>query len=127
MLIIRQPIGVVGMLTPVRNKNCAPRKFTSQMINERMFFFQWNFPTAMIARKLAAALAAGCTSVIKPAEDTPLSALFLVALAEEAGIPSGVVNVVTSSRDNAASVGRRLCHSPEVAGISFTGSLMSTT
>ena len=79
----------------------------------------------MIARKVSAALAAGCTCVIKPAEDTPLSALLLVALAKEAGIPPGVVNVVTCSRDNAPSVGLKLCHSPEIAGISFTGKSLS--
>ncbi|CAG7819500.1 unnamed protein product [Allacma fusca] len=98
MLLIRQPIGVIGMLTP------------------------WNFPMAMIARKAAAALASGCTIVIKPAEDTPLSALEFAALGKEAGIPDGVVNVVTSSRKNAASVGLKLCTSPLIAGISFTGS-----
>eukprot|EP00088_Acartia_fossae_P000692 TRINITY_DN10281_c0_g1_i1.p1 TRINITY_DN10281_c0_g1~~TRINITY_DN10281_c0_g1_i1.p1 ORF type:complete len:528 (-),score=92.19 TRINITY_DN10281_c0_g1_i1:309-1847(-) len=98
MMFIRQPIGVVGMITP------------------------WNFPNAMITRKVAAALAAGCTCVVKPAEDTPLSALALGALAEEAGIPPGVVNVITSSRDHTAEVGKVLCESPKVAGISFTGS-----
>jgi len=76
---------------------------------------------AMIARKVAAALAAGCTCVIKPAEDTPLSALLLVELAAEAGIPAGVINVVTASRENTPSVGLELCTSPLVAGISFTG------
>jgi len=98
MMFIRQPIGVVGMITP------------------------WNFPNAMITRKVAAALAAGCTCVVKPAEDTPLSALALGALAEEAGIPAGVVNVITSSRQHTAEVGKVLCESPKVAGISFTGS-----
>lgn len=82
----------------------------------------WNFPNAMITRKVAAALAAGCTCVVKPAEDTPLSALALGALAEEAGIPAGVVNVITSSRQHTAEVGQVLCESPKVAGISFTGS-----
>jgi len=75
----------------------------------------------MIARKAAAALASGCTCVIKPAEDTPLSAIFFAALAKEAGIPDGVINVLTCSRDNAASIGQKLCHSPDVAAISFTG------
>ena len=64
----------------------------------------------------------GCTCVVKPAEDTPLSALALAELANEAGIPPGVVNVVTSSRANTASVGQVLCQSPQVAGLSFTGS-----
>jgi succinate-semialdehyde dehydrogenase len=98
MMFIRQPIGVVGMITP------------------------WNFPNAMITRKVAAALAAGCTCVVKPAEDTPLSALALGALAEEAGIPPGVVNIITCSREHTAEVGQLLCESPKVAGISFTGS-----
>jgi len=98
MLFLRQPIGVAGMITP------------------------WNFPNAMITRKVGAALAAGCTCVIKPAEDTPLSAVALAVLAEEAGIPAGVINIVTASRANTASVGSVLCQSPLVAGISFTGS-----
>jgi len=75
----------------------------------------------MITRKAGAALAAGCTCVVKPAEDTPLTALAVAKLAEEAGIPEGVFNVVTSSRQNAAGVGKLLCQSPHVAGISFTG------
>lgn len=82
---------------------------------------QWNFPTAMIARKAAAAIASGCTCVIKPAEDTPLSALLLADVANEAGIPPGVINVVTSSRQNTPRVGEKLCTSELVAGISFTG------
>ena len=98
MLFIRQPIGVAAMITP------------------------WNFPNAMITRKVGAALAAGCTCVLKPAEDTPLSALALAHLAEEAGIPAGVINIVTSSAENTAEVGRELCQSPLVAGLSFTGS-----
>lgn len=98
LLMIREPLGVVGLITP------------------------WNFPMAMITRKAAPAIAAGCTCVIKPAEDTPLTALALAALAHEAGIPQGVFNVVTSSRSNANDVGKLLCTSPDVAGISFTGS-----
>ncbi|ODM95141.1 Succinate-semialdehyde dehydrogenase, mitochondrial, partial [Orchesella cincta] len=80
------------------------------------------FPTAMIARKAAAAIASGCTCVIKPAEDTPLSALLLAEVANEAGIPPGVINVVTASRENTPSVGEKLCSSEQIAGISFTGS-----
>jgi succinate-semialdehyde dehydrogenase len=76
----------------------------------------------MITRKAGAALAAGCTCVVKPAEDTPLTALAIAALAEKAGIPKGVFNVVTCSRENAAPVGSMLCKSPLVAGLSFTGS-----
>jgi len=98
MLFIRQPIGVAAMITP------------------------WNFPNAMITRKVGAALAAGCTCVLKPAEDTPLSALALAELADQAGIPPGVINIVTSSRLNTAEVGSVLCESPLVAGLSFTGS-----
>ena len=87
MLFIRQPIGVAAMITP------------------------WNFPNAMITRKVGAALAAGCTCVLKPAEDTPLSALALAELADQAGIPPGVINIVTSSRLNTAEVGSVLCES----------------
>ena len=72
MLFIRQPIGVAAMITP------------------------WNFPNAMITRKVGAAMAAGCTCVLKPAEDTPLSALALGELAEQAGIPKGVFNIQDS-------------------------------
>lgn len=98
LVVIKQPIGVVGLITP------------------------WNFPHAMITRKAGAALAAGCTCVIKPAEDTPFTALALAELAEQAGIPKGVLNVVTCSRGNAADIGKYLCESPVIAGISFTGS-----
>jgi acyl-CoA reductase-like NAD-dependent aldehyde dehydrogenase len=78
----------------------------------------------MIARKVAAALAAGCTCTMKPAEDTPLSTLLFAATAEEAGIPPGVINVVTASRINTSAVGQAICNSPDVAGISFTGKLL---
>ncbi|PSN35729.1 Succinate-semialdehyde dehydrogenase [Blattella germanica] len=78
MLLIKQPIGVAGLITP------------------------WNFPIAMITRKAGAAIAAGCTCVVKPAEDTPLTALALAQLAEDAGIPKGVFNVITSDRGHAA-------------------------
>uniref|UniRef100_A0A1A7X2B3 Succinate-semialdehyde dehydrogenase, mitochondrial n=3 Tax=Iconisemion striatum TaxID=60296 RepID=A0A1A7X2B3_9TELE len=76
----------------------------------------------MITRKVGAALAAGCTVVVKPAEDTPLSALALAELADQAGIPPGVVNVIPCSRDRTPSVGQVLCSDPLVAKISFTGS-----
>lgn len=98
ILVEKQPIGVAGLITP------------------------WNFPHAMITRKAGAALASGCTCVIKPAEDTPFTALALMQLAEEAGIPKGVLNVVTSNREHAPEIGNLLCESPLVAGISFTGS-----
>lgn len=97
-VFIREPIGVAAMITP------------------------WNFPSAMITRKMGAALAAGCTCVLRPAEDTPLSALALIKLAEEAGIPPGVVNIVTSDHEHADEIGKALCESPLVAGLSFTGS-----
>ncbi|XP_021360556.1 succinate-semialdehyde dehydrogenase, mitochondrial-like isoform X1 [Mizuhopecten yessoensis] len=98
LLVLKQPLGVAGMITP------------------------WNFPNAMITRKACAAIAAGCTVVLKPAEDTPYSALALCELASMAGLPPGVLNVVTSSRDHAAEVGKTLCKSPLVMKISFTGS-----
>ncbi|XP_046569165.1 succinate-semialdehyde dehydrogenase, mitochondrial-like [Haliotis rubra] len=98
MLVLKQPIGVAGMITP------------------------WNFPSAMLTRKACAAIAAGCSVVLKPAEDTPFSALAMCQLAKEAGLPDGVLNVVTSSRDNAPSVGNTLCTSPIIKKISFTGS-----
>ena len=96
IVILKQPVGVVAALTP------------------------WNFPNAMITRKVAPALAAGCTVIIKPAEDTPLSALALAQLALEAGFPPGVVNVLPTS--NPAEVGEVLTSSPIVRKLSFTGS-----
>lgn len=95
LLVIKQPIGVTAAITP------------------------WNFPAAMITRKAAPALAAGCTMVVKPAPDTPLTALALAELAHRAGIPKGVFNVVTG---DAVKVGQRLCQSPNVKKLSFTGS-----
>ena len=95
-IVIRQPVGVVAAITP------------------------WNFPLAMLARKCAPALAAGCTLVIKPAESTPLSALALAALAERAGVPAGVFNVVTTSAG--ARAGAELTRNPLVRKLSFTGS-----
>lgn len=76
----------------------------------------------MITRKIGAALAAGCTCVIKPAEDTPLSALAIAKLAEEAQVPPGVINVVTASRESTPNIGKILCQNEKVATISFTGS-----
>lgn len=98
IIVTKEPIGVVGAITP------------------------WNFPSAMVTRKVAPALAAGCTVVLKPAEDAPLSALALAVLAERAGFPAGIFNVVTSSRQNAPGVGQALCAHPDVKKISFTGS-----
>jgi succinate-semialdehyde dehydrogenase/glutarate-semialdehyde dehydrogenase len=94
---IKQPVGVCAAITP------------------------WNFPMAMITRKAGPALAAGCTIVIKPPSQTPLTALALAALAEQAGVPTGVFNVVTT-HDHTADVGRVLCESPLVRKFSFTGS-----
>ena len=96
VLIVKQPVGVVGIITP------------------------WNFPQAMIARKVAPALAVGCTVVIKPAAETPLSALAMAKLAQQAGIPDGVINIVPST--SAAEVGRVLTSNSKVRKISFTGS-----
>ena len=96
IVVIKQPVGVVGAITP------------------------WNFPNAMITRKIAPAIAAGCTAVVKPAEDTPLSALALAALARDAGLPPGVLNIVTTS--DPGSVGGELTSNPMVKKVSFTGS-----
>jgi succinate-semialdehyde dehydrogenase/glutarate-semialdehyde dehydrogenase len=97
-IVIKQAIGVCAAITP------------------------WNFPIAMITRKVAPALAAGCTVVIKPAEQTPLSALALVELAQRAGIPAGVLNVITADGDNSIKIGKVLCASDTVRHLSFTGS-----
>jgi succinate-semialdehyde dehydrogenase/glutarate-semialdehyde dehydrogenase len=95
ILVQRQPIGVVAAITP------------------------WNFPSSMITRKLAPALAAGCTVVVKPAPETPLSAIALFELFEEAGLPAGVVNIVTG---NAQEIGQEFLENEKVRKISFTGS-----
>ncbi|QFT84541.1 Glutarate-semialdehyde dehydrogenase DavD [Halomonas sp. THAF12] len=96
ILVMREPIGVMAAITP------------------------WNFPLAMITRKCAPALAAGCPVVIKPAEATPLTALALARLAEDAGFPAGVINVVTAARP--AEIGEVLTTDPRVRKVSFTGS-----
>jgi succinate-semialdehyde dehydrogenase/glutarate-semialdehyde dehydrogenase len=96
LLVLKQPVGVVGAITP------------------------WNFPNAMITRKVAPALAAGCAAVVKPAEQTPLSALALAVLAERAGVPQGVLSVITGM--DGPAIGRELCGNPKVRKISFTGS-----
>lgn len=96
LLVMRQPVGPCLLITP------------------------WNFPTAMGARKIAPALAAGCTMVIKPAQQTPLSLLMLARILEQAGLPPGVLNVVTTSR--AASVVAPLLDDPRLRKVSFTGS-----
>ncbi len=98
MLVLREPIGVCAAITP------------------------WNFPNAMITRKVAPAIAAGCTIVLKPAEQTPLSALALAVLAEQAGIPPGVLNIITADSDNSIAIGKVLCASPIVRKVTFTGS-----
>ena len=98
MLVLKQPIGVCAAITP------------------------WNFPIAMITRKIAPALAAGCTIIIKPAEQTPLSALALAELSRQAGIPAGVVNVITGDAAQSVAIGKVLCDSPVVRHLSFTGS-----
>jgi succinate-semialdehyde dehydrogenase/glutarate-semialdehyde dehydrogenase len=96
IVVIKQPIGVVAAITP------------------------WNFPNAMIARKAAAALASGCTFVVRPATQTPLSALAMAELAERAGIPAGVFNVVVG--DDARGMGQVLTQHPDIAKFTFTGS-----
>ena len=97
-IVIKQPIGVCAAITP------------------------WNFPIAMITRKVAPALAAGCTVVIKPAEATPLSALALGELAQRAGMPAGVLNIITADADQSIEIGKVLCSSDVVRHLSFTGS-----
>jgi succinate-semialdehyde dehydrogenase/glutarate-semialdehyde dehydrogenase len=97
-LVIKQPVGVCAAITP------------------------WNFPIAMITRKVAPALAAGCPVVIKPAEQTPLSALAVAELAQRAGMPAGVLNVITADGANSIEVGKELCASDLVRHLSFTGS-----
>jgi succinate-semialdehyde dehydrogenase/glutarate-semialdehyde dehydrogenase len=95
ILVTKEPVGVVGAITP------------------------WNFPNSMIARKLGAALGAGCTIVIKPASQTPYSALAIGVLAEQVGIPKGVINILTGS---AAAIADEMCENPRLRKISFTGS-----
>jgi succinate-semialdehyde dehydrogenase/glutarate-semialdehyde dehydrogenase len=95
LLAIKQPIGVCGAITP------------------------WNFPCSMITRKVSPALAAGCTVVLKPANETPLTALALVVLAERAGVPKGVFNILTG---NSSAIGKVLCEHPAVRFVGFTGS-----
>jgi succinate-semialdehyde dehydrogenase/glutarate-semialdehyde dehydrogenase len=95
LIAIKQPIGVCGAITP------------------------WNFPNSMITRKVSPALAAGCPVVLKPANETPFSALALAVLAEQAGVPKGVFNVVTG---HASAIGKVLCEHPAVRFIGFTGS-----
>lgn len=96
IMVLKQPVGVVGAITP------------------------WNFPNAMIARKAAPALAAGCAFLVRPSELTPLSALAMAVLAERAGVPPGVFSVVTSAE--APAIGEEMCANPAVAKITFTGS-----
>lgn len=96
IIVVRQPVGVVATITP------------------------WNFPNAMLARKFAPAIAAGCAVVSKPAAETPLSALSLAVLAERAGLPVGLFNVITST--DAAAVGKEFCENDKVRKLSFTGS-----
>ena len=95
ILVMKQPIGVIAAITP------------------------WNFPAAMITRKVAPALAVGCTAVIKPAPETPLTALALGVLAERAGLPAGVLNIITG---DAPAIGKVMCEDPLVRAVGFTGS-----
>ena len=98
IVVLKEPIGVTAGITP------------------------WNFPAAMITRKAAPALAAGCTIVVKPAEQTPLTALALADLAAEAGVPDGVLQVVTGDAEDAPVIGGELTSNPTVRKLSFTGS-----
>jgi succinate-semialdehyde dehydrogenase/glutarate-semialdehyde dehydrogenase len=98
VVVTKEPVGVTAGITP------------------------WNFPAAMITRKAAPAIAAGCTMVLKPAEQTPLSALAVAKLAEEAGLPAGVFNVVTGNADDAPVIGAELTSNPIVRKLGFTGS-----
>jgi succinate-semialdehyde dehydrogenase / glutarate-semialdehyde dehydrogenase len=98
ILVLKQPVGVTAGITP------------------------WNFPSAMVTRKAAPALAAGCTMVLKPAEQTPLSALAVAVLGEEAGLPAGVLSIVTGDAEDAPPIGREMTSSPLVRKLGFTGS-----
>ena len=98
LMVLKQPIGVCVAITP------------------------WNFPSAMITRKVSPAIAAGCSIIIKPAEQTPLSALALAELASRAGIPDGVINILTADAHNSIGIGKALCDSQVVKHLSFTGS-----
>ncbi|WP_342133379.1 NAD-dependent succinate-semialdehyde dehydrogenase [Hydrogenophaga sp. OTU3427] len=98
LFVTREPVGVVAIITP------------------------WNFPYAMLARKIAPALAAGCTVVVRPAEDTPLTALYAAQLAIDAGIPPGVINVAPSSRERVSELSDVWMRSDAVRKVSFTGS-----
>lgn len=109
-----------GEVVPVANLNQRVLTF-KQPIGVAACLAPWNFPIAMIARKAGAALAAGCTTVVKPDGETPLSALAQVVLAQEAGFPKGALNVVTTLK-NVAEVGKALCESKLVRKLSFTGS-----
>ncbi|MBL8513524.1 MAG: NADP-dependent succinate-semialdehyde dehydrogenase [Betaproteobacteria bacterium] len=98
LIVMKQPIGVTAAITP------------------------WNFPNAMITRKAGPALAAGCTMVLKPAEQTPFSALAMAELAARAGVPKGVLNIVTGASHSSPAIGQELCANPVVRKLSFTGS-----
>jgi succinate-semialdehyde dehydrogenase/glutarate-semialdehyde dehydrogenase len=98
IVVTKEPVGVTAGITP------------------------WNFPSAMITRKAAPAIAAGCTMVLKPAEQTPLSALAVAKLAEEAGLPAGVFNVVTGDAEDAPAIGGEMTSNPTVRKLGFTGS-----
>jgi succinate-semialdehyde dehydrogenase len=98
LFTIKQPIGVAAALVP------------------------WNFPVAMVLRKVGAAMAAGCTMVVKPSPETPISALVLAELARRAGIPAGVLNILTTDLDNTPSLSEALCKHPLVKKVTFTGS-----
>lgn len=99
ILVLHQPVGVCALITP------------------------WNFPMAMITRKAAAALAVGCTAIVKPAEDTPLMAHAIVHLAHQAGVPKDVLQIISCPRSDVAAIGKAFCEHPLVSKVSFTGSI----
>lgn len=114
---------VTGDILQCNNVGTTRRLLVSkQAVGPAALITPWNFPSAMITRKVGPALAAGCTVLIKPAEQTPLSALALCAIAEEAGLPAGVMNCLTVAREEVVEVGTALCHSPLLRKVSFTGS-----
>ena len=98
LVVTKEPVGVTAGITP------------------------WNFPAAMVTRKIAPALAAGCTMVLKPAEQTPLSALAVMALGEQAGLPPGVLSIVTGAAEDAPAIGEEMTSNPVVRKLGFTGS-----
>ncbi|CUS09826.1 unnamed protein product [Tuber aestivum] len=120
VVTVKQPIGVCGLITPYACTRC-PSSIPGSPTHTICFSKRWNFPAAMITRKIGPALAAGCTIVAKAPEETPLTSLAIAELANRAGIPKGVVNVVTALK-NTPEIGKELCTNPIIKKVSFTGS-----